>query len=517
MKKSLLRQVDLLRLLALLLLMLPAIIIFVFGIIWLWQTGNFLYWLGIMLICGGVGYGLQQWMVRRDRKLLAEAITEPNPHWPPSADKAWQQVKELADTCNPDEWPLEDGSWILGLGKRALETVSHCYHPDVEKPVLELTVPHALLIFEHASHDLRKDITENIPFSDRLTIGDLIRIQRWKTKAERVFDFYRAGRAVINPLDAITSEIWRHLRERSFGLARDELHRWLLHAYIRKVGYFAIDLYSGRQPLEADKPVIRTTESSADISKAEKMSSISEEPLRILVLGRTNSGKSCLINALFGKLATESHVAPDTTRALIPFVLDREGLTQALIFDSPGCDSELFNQVKIEQTAFSADLILWVSPANRPDRESERQCLNALRAFFAAHLDRRFPPMLVAASHIDQLRPMRSWQPPYNLINPIDTKAVNIRAAIVAIAADLVVPIDQVVPVCLRKNSVYNVDDALWAAIMSHQDEALRLRLQRCLAANKQAENWDRLQRQLTNAGRFLWKLPDKLRKQVGD
>ncbi len=517
MKKSFLYQVDLLRLLALLLLMLPALVIFGLGILWLWQTGNLFYWLGVMLICGGLGYGLQQWLVRRDRKLLAEAVTEPNPDWPPSADKAWQQVKELADACNPDDWPLEDGSWILGLGQRALETVSHCYHPDVEKPVLELTVPHALLIFEHASRDLRSDITENIPFSDRLTIGDLIRFQRWKTKAERVFDVYRAGRMVINPLDAVTSEIWRHLRERSFGLARNELHRWLLHAYIRKVGYFAIDLYSGRQPLEPDEPTIRTTASTADISNAEKMTSVSEEPLRILVLGRANAGKSSLINALFGKLTTESHVAPDTTQALTPFVLLREGLTQALVFDSPGCDSEHFDQKKIELTALNADLILWVSPANRPDRHAERQCLDALRAFFAVHIDRRFPPMLIAASHIDQLRPVRSWQPPYDLINPMNAKAGNIRAAVLAIATDLVVSIDRVIPVCLRKDSVYNVDDALWAAIMSHQDEALRIRLQRCLASNKQAENWERLQRQLINAGRFLWLLPDILRKRPGD
>lgn len=515
--KTLFHKIDPLRLLAMVLLILPGLALFLFGILWLWQAGNLLYWLAVMVICGGLGYGLQQWLIRRDRKLLAEAVTEPNPDWPPSADKTWQQVKALANETDPMDWPLEDGSWILALGQRALETVSHCYHPNVDKPVLELTVPHALLIIEHASRDLRIDITENIPFSDRLTIGDLMRIQRWKAKAEKAFDVYRAGRMVINPLDALTSEIWRHLRESSFGLARSELHRWLLQAYVSKVGYYAIDLYSGRQPLGQDEPLVsRTPASNADMGEADKTDLVSEEePLRILVLGRTNAGKSSLINALFGKLATETRVIPDTTQVLTPFVLLREGLTQALIFDSPGCDSENFDQTRIYQTALNADLILWVSPANRPDRQSERQCLDDLRAFFSTHINRRPPPMLIVASQIDQLRPLRSWQPPYDLINPLDMKATNIRAAVQAIASDLVVPIDQVIPVCLREGSVYNVDDALWAAVMNHQDEALRIRLHRCLDAKKQAENWERLRHQLINAGRFIWQLPDTLRKRV--
>jgi uncharacterized protein len=515
--KKLLRQIDLLRLLALVLLILPGLALFVFGILWLWQAGNLLYWLAVMLICGGLGYGLQRWLVWRDRKLLAEAVTEPNPDWPPSANEAWQQVKVLADETDPIDWPLEDGSWILALGRRALETVSHCYHPNVEKPALELTVPHALLIIEHASRDLRKDISENIPFSDRLTIGDLIRIQRWKAKAERAFDVYRAGRMVINPLDAMTSEIWRHLRENSFGLARSELHRWLLQAYMRKVGYYAIDLYSGRQPLDQDEPLIsRTPASDADMGEAEKKDLIpEEEPLRILVLGRANSGKSSLINALFGKLTTKTQVVPDTTQILTPFVLLREGLTQALIFDSPGCDSEHFDQIKIQQAALDADLILWASPANRPDRQSERQCLDDLRAFFSTHINRRPPPLLVAVTHIDQLSPARVWQPPYDLVSSQEPKAITIRAAVKAVASDLVVPTDQVIPVCLREGSVYNVDDALWSAIMNHQDEALRIRLYRCLDAKKQAENWERLRHQLMNTGRFLWQLPSTLRKRV--
>ena len=222
-----------------------------------------------------------------------------------------------------------------------------------------------------------------------------------------------------------------------------------------------------------------------------------------------------MINALFGKLAAKSQVTPDTTQELIPFSLLRDGLTQALIFDSPGCDSAQFSQKRIQQAALNADLILWVSPVNRPDRQIERQSLDALRAFFSIHIERRPPPLLVAASHIDQLRPLRSWQPPYDLVNPQDVKARNISAAVQMMASDLAVPIDQVIPVCLNEGNVYNVDDALWSAILHYQDEALRIRLYRCLDAKKQTENWKRLRRQLINTGRFLWQLPDTMAKRA--
>jgi hypothetical protein len=207
---------------------------------------------------------------------------------------------------------------------------------------------------------------------------------------------------------------------------------------------------------------------------------------------------------------------PDTTQALKPFALSREGLTQALIFDSPGCDSSLFDHKQMLAAAENADLILWVSPANRPDRQTERDCLDIVRASQAARTDRRPPPLLIAASFIDRLRPVNEWQPPYDLTDPMNIKAANISAAMRVIAADLAVPVEQVIPVCLQEGKVYNVNDTLWAAILSHQDEALRVRLMRCLDARKRAEDWVMLRRQMASAGRFLRDLPEILEKRTG-
>ncbi|MBX3628295.1 MAG: 50S ribosome-binding GTPase [Nitrosomonas sp.] len=510
--------IDPFRLLAFLLLILPFLALLGFGMLWLWQNGFLLLWALAMLISSGIGYGLQQLLIRRDRKLLAEVATVSNPEWPLNADAAWAQVQSLAEACSPEEWPLEKGDWILALGQRTMETVARHYHPDVETPLYELTVPHTLLVIERASRDLRQDVMENIPFSNRLTIGDLFRIQRWKDKAEQVFGLYRAGRVLVSPVDALLGEAWRQLRERSFMQARDELHRWFLRTYIRKVGYYAIDLYSGRLVLTDDEPVTaRTARTSAEMRGMDAVQdsiNAEEEPLRILVLGRSNAGKSSLINALFGTLKSVVDILPDSTAIQMPFVLSRDGLTQALIFDTPGCDSAHFGRRQMCDAAKDADLILWVSPANRPDRQFERECLDALRDFQLKQVGRRPPPLLVAASHIDRLRPASEWNPPYDLIHPQSIKATNIAAAVQAIAADLAVPVEHVIPVNLMEGRIYNVDDALWAAILNQQEEVIRSRLLRCMDEKKKAENWTLLMRQMLNAGRFLKDLPDMFDKK---
>ncbi|MBK1731080.1 GTP-binding protein HSR1 [Thiococcus pfennigii] len=508
--KSVLNRIDPLRLLALTLLALPPLALAALGTLWLWERDALLYWLAGLLASAAAGYGLQYLLQRRERRLLAEAATEPNPDWSPRAEAVWRDVEALASELEPADWPLDDSARLMELARLTLEQVARRYHPQADQPLFQLTVPHTLLILERASRDLRRDITEHIPFSHRLRIGDLLRLQRWKVTADQAFLVYRMGRAVINPLDALASEAWRNLRDQGTGIAQAELHGWLLRAIVRKIGYYAIDLYSGRLPLaEGDPTAAPTPRSRADLAQGAPGDA---EPLRILVLGRTNAGKSSLINALFGRLVTPADTLADTTRGLIPYRLEREGLTQALVIDTPGCDSAWLTEERLRAAAADADLILWASPAHRPDRQVERACLDALRAAQAARPEHRPPPLLVAATHVDLLRPAREWQPPYDLREPSGPKATNIAAAVAAIAADLAVPIAQVVPVALAEGRVYNVDDGLWAMLLDQQEAALRTRLLRCLEARRRAEDWDLLRRQLIATGRLLKALPQRLK-----
>ena len=510
--KTLFDRLDRWRLLALLLWALPILALLPLGLFWLWRAEALSGWLLAMVLCSAAGYGLQQGLLRRDRKLLVGAATGPDPRWPPKAEDAWVVVERLAEEAKPEDWPLNDGGRLWMLGQNTLDAVARYYHPKQERPLLELTVPHTLLIIERASRDLRADVAAHLPFSHQLTLGDLIRAYRWKAAAERLLNLYRAGRLVINPADALLSEVWGQLRGQAYGAAWIELHRWLLREYVRKVGYYAIALYSGQLTLADVEPTTDSTPASRrDLKQAAEIAAPTGEPLRIVVLGRANAGKSSLINALFGQLTAATDVLPDTTAAFTPYRLERDGLDAALIFDTPGCDTALLDGKALKKAVLNADLLLWVCAAHRPDRQAERETLDAVRAWQTARLDRRPPPLLVVVSHIDQLRPPREWQPPYDLRNPRSTKAANIRAAVERIAADLAVSPATVIPVCLAEGRTYNVDDALWAAMLDRQDEAGRVRFLRCLEERKRAENWTLLGRQLANAGRWLLEWPGRV------
>ncbi len=510
--KTLFSSFDRLRLLALLLWTLPILALLPLGMFWLWQNRTLSWWLIAMVLCSAAGYGLQYVLLRRDRRLLERTATAPDPHWSPRAEAAWATVERLAEEVKPEEWPLNEGGKLWTLGQQTLESVARYYHPKQDRPLLELTVPHTLLIIERASRDLRADITGHLPLSHRLTLGDLLRAQRWKDAAERLLNVYRAGRLVINPADALLSEAWGHLRGQAYGAAWTDVHRWLLREYVRKVGYYAIELYSGRLTLiDAERTADATPDSRGDLQQAAESAVLTSEPLRIVVLGRANAGKSSLINALFGQLTAATDALPDTTAELKPYRLEREGLDAALIFDSPGCDTALLNDKTLKKAVLDADLLLWVCAAHRPDRQAERETLDAARAWLAARPDRRPPPLLIVVSHIDQLRPPREWQPPYDLLNPQGAKAANIRAAVESVAEDLAVSVADVIPVCLAEGRVYNVADTLWAALLDRQDAAGKVRFLRCLAQRQREENWTLLRQQLANAGRWLTTLPGRM------
>ncbi len=497
--KRLLKPFGYLHLFALFLTMAPFLVLPLLGVIWLWQSGDFLFWLGALLACGSLGYGLH-WFDRRRTRLPEESITQPSPDWPSGSAGAWERVEALAEGIDPEDWPLDDSDRLWQLGRLALDEVARHYHPGRERPLLELTLPHALLIIERASRDLRFTITENVPFSHRLTLGGLSRARNLGKRATRFESVYRAGRAVADPFGSILREFSRAVGSQIVGYGSTRLRRWLLREYVRKVGYYAVELYSGHMLLGAEE---LETAPEAELGTAPAPQQ-KEEPLRILVLGRTNSGKSSLINALFGQLQAVADPLADTTQQLKAYSLEREDQPRALVLDSPGIDSRHLPEKELREAVVNADLILWVSAAPRRDREEERALLERIRAWLDDHAGRRRPaPLLVVVSHIDQLSPVRQWQPPYDLGNPKTAKGNAISAAVEAIKDDFSLATGEVVPVSLAEGRHYNIEDGLWAAIIGSEDEARRARFLRLLPARQQKENWSLLRRQLASAARL--------------
>lgn len=505
--KDLVKEFGWLRVIAVGITVLPLVVLPIFATLWMWQSGLLLWWLLAAALASGIGLTISRIAVVREQRALPRSTTRPGAHWSAEADECWVRIEQLASEATVAEWPLSDGATLLRLARHVLITVAGHFHPHRSQPLLEMTLPHTLTIIERAARELRDEVVNNIPFSHRLTLGSMARANNLRTLLKRHEGWFRAARAIFAPQSAAVAELRRAVGSQLLDHGSERVQTWLLREYIRKLGYHAIDLYGGLSRLEdqtrLDAPDARLATDAVNPEDE-------HEPLRVLLLGRANAGKSSLINALFGEVTAAVDLLPDTTTEMVAYRLERDDEIQGLIFDTPGFDGELFGSRVLERTATDADLILWVTAAHRPDRGDERLRLDQLRAMLADP-KRRSPPLLVVMTHIDRLRPVREWNPPYVLEPPAGTKADQMVAALAAVAQDLDVDVSQVVPVCLAEGKIYNVDDALNAAMLRQQDAANQVRLLRCLRARKREENWDLLWRQLGNAGRLLLNLPEGL------
>ena len=76
-----------------------------------------------------------------------------------------------------------------------------------------------------------------------------------------------------------------------------------------------------------------------------------------------------------------------------------------------------------------------------------------------------------------------------------------------AVEEDLALRAEQsVVPVCLKPDETYNVEEGLAPVILQMVSEAQRVKFLRCLRQYHEEETWHRLWRQAVNSGRVLLK-----------
>jgi predicted GTPase len=500
-------------------LTLPTLTLVPLGGLWLWQNGYAIYWVIGACLFVVAAFLLQLYLFRR----LDIPLKGPSPvelpedraasGWTPREEEAWAQVLAVADKVELSRF----ASWqaFLQLGQDTVEAVARTLHPGVKEPLWQFTVPEALTLIEQVSLRLKPVVAGSIPFGDRLTVGQVIRIYEWRSLidiAQKGYDVWRIVR-MLNPATAATQELRERLSNQMYRWGREEIAKRLARGYVKEVGRAAIDLYGGRLRVTPEELEAHITEASARDRR--EAANVPAEPLRLLVCGQINAGKSSLINALAGEVRAAPDVLP-LTSAFTAYELRRHGVPQALILDSPGLVSREQPLEKLVAEAAQADLVLWAASAVRPDREFDRRALDAIRRYFAEHPNRRRPPMLLVLSHVDALRPVQEWMPPYDLADAGNAKAAAIRAAMEAAGTDLGFPEDAIVPACLELGrGVYNAD-AIWAGIMEQIPDAQRAQLVRMLQDAGRGLDWRKLRSQALNAGRILARavLPETGRPQ---
>lgn len=492
---------------ALLILLLPWLVLLGIGLHELWQQG----WLypGMALLCtaSAVSWALLQWRRRRRVDRVVDAIDiAANPLWTGHDQQAWQSLDALSERWQQQRGVLTDLPKMLELSNEVITAVARHYHADSRYPILEFPLPYLLKLVTLVCDDLQREVLDRIPGSHAVRLVDLLRVRQAAATLGTLREVMGIGHWLYNWPGAALAKARGLLLDQGLVTVGEEISQRLLRAYIQKLGYYAIQLYSGHILLDDWLPPERMSAyATADL--AANTARPPAEPMRFLVLGQVSSGKSSLLNAMFGELKSGVGTLP-TTSSLTPYVLERDAQPQAIILDSAGYGGVANNDAvaALQREWAHVDVILVVCKATQAARAADAAQLDALRAYFQTKGRNQALPVIIAVvTHIDQLRPLQEWQPPYDIQQPAAAKAVNIRHCCEHVAADLQLPLHMIVPVCLAPNRpAYNVEDALLPLVNEHLDAAQRVRYLRCLRGQQTAASWRQWRKQMQKLGQII-------------
>ncbi len=504
MKRLPLNQAALLA--AVVTMLLPLLALVPLGGFYLWDRGWLLAWLIIAATLGASSYGIAAWLATRAerREAVSGPVSGPNPDFAPLDLRAWESVQKLAKEV--DAGIVLDRDLLLDTARETIERVAAHYHPDARHPVWNFTLPEALLLTERVSVRLRRVLLQQVPGAHVIRAGQLMRLWEFKPLAShgaRVFHGVQmAWRLIrlVNPANAILAEARERLFAAALGDAGSQLKQRGARIWVEEVGRAAIELYSGR--LHLDSAAL------ADVAANEPLAAGVVEPelpgpLKLVIAGQTNAGKSSLVNALLDETVAGVDALPHTAE-FTAHALHQDGLHAATLIDAPGLTAES-DIPALTELVWNSDGLLWVVAAHRADRALDRAALDAIRKRFIDEPRRRLPPIRVVVSHVDRLSPAREWSPPYDLDKADRPKAASIRAALDAIAEDLATTPEQLTPVRLQgEQDRYNVD-LLWLQLAEDFDHARRGRVLR-LALGARTGSWRQWLGQARHAGRTLLK-----------
>ena len=470
---------------AVLLMAAPYLIVFLIGSVWMWRHGLILCWaLGAGVPTLG-GLALLEWA----RRLLfprTETLPHPSSTSALTGQTATQAVREISKRLQAEDPPLDQpevlDKVVRDVLTEVIETVARYYHPQANQPVLQASVAHIAAIVELVAHDFRRAFSENVPWGNTVTPGQLL---SWKKRGELayrigayVWQINRVRRLCMRPGTALVQELQDHFGQNLATKSMGGLKQWAIDYCVTKAGDYAIQLYSGS--------FILNDEYRPRISTAIENLPFDEEPFQVLVVGQAKSGKSSLINALLGEMRAPIDSLPTTANVEL-YECQAAGLPRMILRDTPGFGtladpSDPFS--RFAEEIEECDLLVLVCSAQSAARAADRELLRKIHEFYQRNPKRLMPPIVFVLTHVDML--------PKHLI----------AEAAEAVASDFDVVAGQIVVTCSEWGRLQNIEDVM-VAMLEKLPEAERLKCSRCIRQIRKERDEDQLLRQILGGMRL--------------
>ncbi len=472
------------------------------GISWIWAVFSLIFILWRLLLVRWTRPAFDQVEalvaeVAEELEAIPAAMDLPAGSAAQKAEAALQQVIEAARN-DPPVW--EDWSLFWQRCQDLVSAIAHIYFPDVKYPLLNIYIPQAYRLIRGTVDDMDQWMEKLSPVLNQVTIGQSIEAyevyRKLEPSARKLWQVWNWAQWVLNPAAAIARRATMKYGNQANQQLLVNLSQLLKEAAFRNLSRQAIALYSGdldsgnlatleSVPAAPALPAHKTQTLQEILTKAEPVEVIEQKPVNILLVGRTGSGKSSLINTLF--VADKAIVDALPSTDLIQDYQWQSATGEALIlWDTPGYEQINRGELKEQVLDFAtkADLLILATPALDPALQMDVDFLAEVRTQ-VANL-----PVITVVTQVDKLRPLREWNPPYDWEWGDRPKEVAIRAAISYRAKQLQSFSDLVLPIVTGNLQEARQDwgvEALSLGLMQAIAPAKQLRLARFLQ-NQEAQ-----------------------------
>jgi uncharacterized protein len=300
---------------------------------------------------------------------------------------------------------------------------------------------------------------------------------------------------------------------RKSGVIATELRREIVNGiyqkYLQQAGFYLIEMYSGRLKAGSKAYKEQFAHLSRVIHHAKGDRSVFEtftpESTTIALLGQVKAGKSSLVNLLLQQQEATTSILPETKEVKrYRFLVPNTSIPVTLL-DTPGyseADATSQQVKEITKGVESADIVLLVLAANSPAKQADVRLLQQLSEHYRQYPHLKPPKVLGVLTHIDQLRPLREWSPPYDWRSPRTDKELSIAEA-VKYAREVFGPtIVDYVAICTKEgSSEYQSEavDELMGLIVERLNEGQSVALVRAYYDHLKRHRLERIVDQLGN------------------